>query len=472
MSKLFEAMNATATTENGAKAFNSTLNTNLDFFYKAGASRGTDLTPAFIAAFVEDFDIAIKTLLWTRDARHGAGEREQFKNLCLTLLREDAALAERVMLRIPELGRFDDLKIFWNTSLEGKAASLWLKAMNEGNGLAFKWAPRKDKKGAKPLRKSMSLSEAQWRKYVVAGSDTVEQKMCAKEWESINFNHVPSVAMSRYQTAFHNNCGKTFEKYKDALVKGEAKVNAGAVYPYDIIKPFKSGLYGRPYGRDADPTVLDAQWQALPNYIGDSEDNFLPIIDTSGSMYSIISGSTSVLDVAVSLGLYTSERCNGIFKDTFMTFSDHPKMIKLKGSLSQRLQQMTSKDWGYGTDIQAVFVTLLHQAIDWKVPASEMPTKLLLVSDMQFNDSFRDGDESVHVMDMIREEYGAAGYEVPQIVYWQVNARKGGIPITAHESGAALVSGFSPSLLPAVLGGSLSPEKAMLDIVDVERYSY
>lgn len=457
MNKLIEGLNASAKTENGCDSFHSTNSKCLDLFYLIGSSRGRDITGPFLQAFAENEDLALRILLWARDIRQGAGERQQFRNLMKTLIEtldEDRVTA--IINKVPELGRFDDLKVFFGTRFESVAAELWVRSIRDGNGLAAKWAPRKDKKGAKPLRSAIGLTEARWRKLVVPLSNTVEQQMCAKQWDEIEFGKVPSVASGRYMTAFHRNAGAKYQAYKDALEKGEAKVNAGAVYPYDVIRSMNNG----------DVTVANAQWEALPDYI-ESDESFLPIIDTSYSMNTKVSGSVSAVDVAVSLGLYTSQRNKGVFRDVFMTFSERPSLQRVTGTLQQRYRGMSTADWGMNTNIEAVFDLLLDTALAHNVPESDMPTKLLVVSDMQF-DCMRGGGTA---FDNARRKYAAAGYKMPQIVFWQVNARAGGIPVTMGTGGTALVSGFSPSIMRSVLNGDLDPVKVMLDTVMVDRYT-
>jgi hypothetical protein len=136
------------------------------------------------------------------------------------------------------------------------------------------------------------------------------------------------------------------------------------------------------------------------------------------------------------------------------------------------------------TDIQAVFKMVLDAGVKHKVPQSEMPTKLLILSDMEFNACItsgganggrfgRGGPMSVSAMDMIKSEFEAAGYKVPQIVFWNLNGRAGNSPVTYNEVGAALVSGFSPSIVKSVLGGEeMSPLSILLKTVMVERYDF
>jgi hypothetical protein len=203
-------------------------------------------------------------------------------------------------------------------------------------------------------------------------------------------------------------------------------------------------------------------------------------------MQSVASGSVTALDVAISLGLYVSERMGGVFKDTFMTFSAVPAMVKLKGDLAQRYAQMESSDWGMNTDLGAVFKLILSAAIKGNVPQKEMPTKILILSDMEFDQCITTGGTgkngrystggstvSVSAMEFIEKEYEAAGYKVPQVVFWNLNGRAGNSPVTYNKVGAALVSGFSPSIVKSVLGGEeMTPLSILLKTVMVQRYDF
>lgn len=455
MNKLIQAMNASATTENGCVSYHSTLSKCLDFFHVCAASRGRDISKEFIAAIAENSDVAFATLMYLRDVREGQGERKQFRDLvkvAIEYMSEQQVIS--VINKIPELGRFDDLEVFFDTPYATKAAELWVSYIDSGNGLAAKWAPRKDKKGAFQLRAVKRLSEANWRKYIVAKSSTVEQNMCSKQWGEINYSHVPSQAMGKYMTAFYRNDNDRFEDFKSKLVKGEVKINAGAVYPYDVIRSLNK-----------DVTIANAQWKALPDFVKGDE-NFLPIIDVSGSMNTKVSGDISALDIAVSLGLYLCERNKGIFKDTFMTFSERPQLVTVGGTLQQRVNIVRSSDWGMSTDIESVFSLILYSAVKHSVPESDMPSKLLIVSDMQFNSCMN----GLTAFGMMQKKYEDAGYKLPQIVFWQVNVREGSTPITVNDKGCALVSGFSPSIMKTILGSDLNPLQIMLDTVMIDRY--
>ena len=253
--------------------------------------------------------------------------------------------------------------------------------------------------------------------------------------------------------------------------------------------------FGRPdgtywtYPNTPSISLYSMDWLALPNYLEGSEENLLSVVDVSGSMDGVnVSGSVTALDVAISLGMYVSERATGVFKDQFITFSTSPEMLKLTGTLQQRYDQMSRSNWSMSTDISAVFKLILNAAVKHNVDEKDMPTKLVIFSDMQFNecvqvdtDSQYSGNRmdghgtpvSVSAMDFIEQEFKAAGYKCPGIVFWNLNAKAGNVPVTYDKSGAALVSGFSPAICSSILGGEeMTPISIMLKSVMVKRYDF
>ena len=467
MMNLLQAMNTTATTDNGCVANHSSLSKCVDFFYLSGASRGKDIKKEFIAALVENEDVALRTLQWLRDVREGAGERQLFRDLTKVAVEQLGTSHSgiiQLIAKIPELGRFDDLIWLNENCLEigDFACHVYKDQLKENNGLAFKWCPIKGN-SAKKLRNMLGFKkEADWRKYIVAGRKTVEQQMCAKEWNEIDFSKVPSLASARYQKAFGRNAQEKYVKYLEALVKGETKINASAVYPYDVIKSVKQG----------NKDIANQQWKALPNYLEGNKERILPVIDVSGSMSCPAGKNSSVscMDVAISLGLYVAEHNDGIFKDIFMTFHSTPQLCKVSGTLSQKIAQIIGAPWGMNTDLQKVFITLLQAAVANKVPESEMPTTIIFFSDMQF-DNCVTNSHNVSAYTMIDTLYSENGYNRPNIVFWNLNASNKSIPVTIGTEGTALVSGFSPSLMKSLLNGGLEPETTMLSVVMNNRYS-
>jgi hypothetical protein len=456
-----------ARTANGMKAIASTLDRVTDLFYAIGASRGKDVTKLFELAYQDDKELALRVAQWARDVRGGAGERELFRQILkyMEKFHKKDLLETRILRNVSEIGRWDDLLVFEDTEVKDVAYGLIAEALVARNGLVAKWLPRRGNH-ANDLRNYLKLTPKQYRKLVVALTNVVETKMCAKDWSSINFSHVPSLAMSRYTKAFAKQAPAEFTIYKEALASGDpsVKVNVSAVYPYDVIKIVNKG----------DATIADAMWNALPDYVGDA--NVLPLVDVSGSMASCKAGGynsksyVTCLDVAVSLGLYTSSKNSGVFKDLFLTFSAEPEFVHLKGSLSEKMRQMNTSDWEMNTNLHVAFEEILKVAVKNNVAQEDMPQVLLVMSDMQF-DECTEFDDSAN--EMITRNYMEAGYDIPKIVFWNLNASDN-VPVKFDTNGVALVSGFSPAILKAVLASDLedfTPKSIMLKTIMNDRYA-
>ena len=464
-------LNQEARTANGMKARKSTASACVDLFYNIGASRGKNIVPQFTAAYVENSDLALRIALWARDARGGSGERELFRSILKYLEKTDKDAALALLARVPELGRWDDIFVFTDPTLKSAAYVMLGNALRERNGLAAKWTPRKGEV-AREIREFFGMTPKQYRKSLVALTNVVETQMCSNDWDNINYSHVPSVAHARYKKAFGRH-GTTYAEYVTKLVKGEAgaKINAGAVFPYDVLKGAVN-RYSRSSMSKTELDALQAQWDALPNYIGDA--NVLPMVDSSGSMTCSAGGPSSksglsCLDVAISLGLYFADKNKGKFKDTFLTFSRNPKLVNLKGNINQKIDQMNTGEVA-NTDLNKAFDLVLKTAVDNNVPQAEMPETIVIFSDMQFDQGVSHDDSAI---EMIARKYEAAGYELPKVVFWNLNAAYGNAPVKFNKAGVALVSGFSPAVAQGILSGNMddfTPEAIMLKTVMKPRY--
>ncbi len=461
-------------TENGMKARVSTADASTDLFFKIGASRGQDIIPQFVSAFTNNIDDAMRIAQWSRDVRGGAGERKLFIDIVSYLEQtQNPDYAIALIKKIPELGRWKDLVEIKYTSVKVRnvAYDLIKQALNDGNGLCAKWMPRKGKV-ATDLRTYFDWTPKFYRKRLVELTKVVETQMCNKDWNDIEFSKVPSLAMARYRSAFYKNA-TTFEAYVEALVKGDpsVKVNAGAVYPYDVIKGVNSMIYNSELGNTTENNLIVEQWKALENFVGDT--NILPMIDVSGSMNCPVGGSKSLtcLDVAVSLGLYCADKNTGKFQDTFLTFSESPQLLTVKGNIIEKVAQTVRSKWGMNTNLVKAFEQMLYVAQNGKVDQSEMPEMVIIFSDMQFDSCVRFDDSAI---EMIKRKYANAGYEMPKVVFWNLRATDN-VPVKFNENGVALVSGFSPSILKAIVSNDFeqfSPVSIMNQAIAIDRYDW
>lgn len=470
MSDLFQSVNSMTETENGALSLSTSADAVVDFFFQVGASRGNPVKALFTfgKGMQCDEDLTVRTLLWARDAREGAGERQTFRDLLKFVATKDVELAKRILVKIPELGRWDDAVAMFNTSVGVEAMAMCLVALAGNDQLCAKWMPREKSKWkveARLFREFAELTPRQYRKLLSQLSNTLEQKMCAKLWAEIEYNHVPSVAAARYQAAFNKNDETRYSAYKEALTDGEAKVNAAAIFPHDVIK-----------GRDE--VVKEAQWKALPDFLNGNTTAILPMVDVSGSMDTAVAGSTTAMDIAIGLGLYVAERTTGQFKNQYISFSEEPVFgtVDTSLTLAQRIQHMEHDNVGYSTNFQAAFDLILQTAVRFKLTQEQLPEVVLVLSDMEFNQaesSWRSSAAKTN-FEAVDAKFKAAGYARPGLVFWNLNSRTDAIPVRMDESGTALVSGFSPSILKSLLANPLemNPLEIVLGTINNPRYDY
>lgn len=460
-------------TENAMPAHSSTLNECVNLFFQIGAMRGMDkdrLISYFTKAYNEDPSTAMKILFWCRDVRGGAGERQIFRDIAKYMATEHTSSMRKNLGLIAEYGRWDDLLVFTDTKLENDTFEVIKNVLENGKEAqtCAKWMPRphvknsEKKRWAKKLREYLDMTPKEYRKFLKELTNVVENKMCANDWDNIDFEKIPSRAQSDYTNAFMRHQPERFQNYIDRLKSGDAKINASAVYPYDVVKTLRMG----------NGELANEQWKNLPNWMEGSDERILPVVDTSGSMTSTVGDNPNVrcIDVSVSLGLYISERNDGPFKDEFITFSKNPEFQRLSGSLRDRYNQLRKAQWTFNTDVEAVFNLILSKAKENNLSEGDMPTAILILSDMEFDEATR-GSYNNTVQEMIREKYEAAGYKMPKIVYWNIQSRHGHFPVKFDEAGTALISGLSPSIVKSVISGEdMDPYKIMMNTIGSERY--
>jgi hypothetical protein len=455
-----------ALTANMAVTHSTSLSAVVDMFFLAGASRTMperSIRELFARAFAENPEMALKCLFWARDVRGGAGERRFFR-ICWEYIRSSSmsishpdTLAALDIL-IPEFGRWDDVWAGLETLDDDMADWISRRLIEAQDGLCAKWLPRKGKI-FNSLRRFMKLTPKELRKIIVSLSNTVEQRMCAKEWIEIEYAKIPSVAMHKYRKAYLRNDPDRFNMFLTNVENGTEKIHAGTIFPHTLVKKIIEG-------EDAERTT-EAQWKALPDFMEGSTERLIPVCDVSGSMHS---PDYLPISVSVALGLYISERNKSIFKDAFITFSGQPTMQYIKpGTLHSRVHQLSTADWGMNTDLQAVFSLILRKAVENGLSEDDMPTKVIIISDMEFDQAR--GYHNDNNFRAIEQRYAQAGFKRPQIIFWNVNGRIGNCPVQIGTEGTALVSGFSPAILKDILKGDVgSPETFVYKVLMSDRY--
>lgn len=474
MNKLVESFNKAETvfTDNGDNAFNTSESKVLDFFSE-NIVRGQSYTKSFIDALGENEELAIRALLHLRDVREGKGERRIFRDLLWYLVGslKNKSTALRILSKIPEIGRFDDLihiaERVSDNDIKSEIVKLYSKHLKSGNGLAYKWV--KIKGGvAKLIRKEMGFkTEKEWRKHVVTNRQTVEQQLCAKEFDQVEYSKLPSLAMSKYLTSFYRNDQQRFESYKNSLVKGEAKINSSVLMPYEIIRNIAK-----------DETIAEEQWKALDFGI---DANVLPVVDNSGSMRSQ-SGVNGVFnfELAFSLGLLLSEKNkNENWRNIMCSFSENPKIYQIPDTLKllERLSYAFRQTDSLNTDMYRVFEEVIRKGRQNNLTQKDMPSTIVVFTDMEFDqynrDSFVRYEISSSFKERVTDLYKGTGYEVPEVIIWNLSTRTASklTHIKKNDYGFKQVSGFNANLFKQIFKGTSSYE-LMLEVLGNERYNF
>lgn len=487
-------------TENGAVGYETTGKNLVDLNFALSSMRNMSegaIWEKFILAYNEDPRLAILWLFLARDVRAGCGERRTFRVIFKRLCYENADLAVKLLPLVSFYGRWDDLTdVFFgevpckvrNEALriinEQLSADVRAAKMHQGVSLLAKWLPslntssKETRYRAEQLRSALEWTPKQYRKIISnlrSYIKIVEQKMSANEWDQIDYGTVPSRAAMNYRDAFRCHDEERYDEYLANVKEGKEKINAGVLFPYDIVRAYMVNPY---HTKPVNDPTLEEQWKALPNKVGDNGST-LVVVDGSGSMSATIAKTNVTChDVARSLGIYFSERLQGQFHNQFITFSANPKLVRFDDTLSlhNRLNILIHHDECSNTNIQRVFDLILDTAIAHRLPQSEIPANILIVSDMEFDQAtytyvdrhYQEFDETL--FDAIKHRWESHGYKLPRLVFWNVCSRTGTIPVTTNDLGVALVSGFSPNIADMVLSGELDPYKCLVDKLTSGRY--
>lgn len=455
------------------------------FFFKIVRNTPGETTTDLLAKSwsVNPLD-TVKLIFHLRDCRGGKGEKKQFHDCLQWLLQHHPESLFRNLDNIPFFGSYKDWLVLLGTAAESDVLAHFALQLRQDKQLlesaeekvrntitlAAKWAPTEgcahDRKfqAAAKMASALQVRKNAYRKdYLVPLRNhlrIVEAKMCAGNWEHINFSQVPSVALKRYKKAFSKHSPEKYQEFLARVKAGQAKMNVGRLHPHEILGSYLR--HGTP-----DETI-EVQWKTFvenhrKKLVGFP--NSLAIIDVSGSMYG------QPLEVAVSLGLLIAE-CNvGAFHGKFVTFSSNPSLEELRGATTyEKVSNIAKSHWTQSTDLQKAFDLILATAKMFKVPPEHMPAQLIVLSDMQFDAAIRGNDKTN--FQVIEDKYREAGYTRPRIVFWNLQGTSVDFPVASNVPNCALVSGFSGDLLSLFLDGlDLNPFQLMRKAIDVERYN-
>ena len=494
-------------TENGATGYSTSGQNLVDLNFVVPA-RHKNVSPVelekFVQALNEDTVLAVKWLFYLRDVREGLGERDSFIKLFKTLWLADPVSAGKVVKLIPEYGRWKDvvdiLAEFPNDNDLTETIYLLIENQlredcvnlteDKSVSLLAKWLPSinasgKSRKLAKRICNKLGLTFENYRKVLSSLRkylDVTEVKTCGGKWNEIDYNKVSSNANARYLNSFMRHDSERRQKYLDALsspVASGTVMHASNLYPHEVYAKYSEADRGHYDVKVNEDQGVEALWANLKNI--DTVGNTMVVVDGSGSMVSRIRGSKIMaIDVARSLGVFFSERCIGEFKDKAIEFSAKPRYIDLTNckSLADKYNTLSKYDDCSNTNLEKVFDLLLKTAIDCNLPQSELPQRILIVSDMEFDSATNIYGGHNEVMakyqtlfESIKTKWSKYGYTMPNIVFWNVNSRTNTIPVTANECGVTLVSGYSVNNVKMVLSGDVNPWTALKSVLESDRYN-
>lgn len=454
----------TKLTENGAVAYNTLNNGLLDLFAVIGALRPqseSEIEQKFARAFNEDKLLATKMLFYAGNIRGGLGERRTFRVCLKWLANYYPEIVVKNMANIPLFNRWDSLFVLENTPVE---SAMWefikvqlmsdIHAMKKNHSVSLlaKWMPSENtssKRTVRLARKAMSalyLTPRNYRKTLSALRKyikVVERDMSANQWGDINYEGVPSYAMKNYRNAFAKHDAIRFSNYIASLNKGEAKINASTLFPYDLVREYVNEVWIWGCRNAKLAPVVEAQWKALPNYI-EGENNYVVMADISGSM------AGRPIMTSIGLAIYFAERNKGDYHNIYMTFTNEPHFINIKegATLLENVKTVANTDVGYNTNLEAAFDYILKNAINNHISNEDMPKGLIVISDLEIDKYMR--YYNWDFLEMMEHRFNAAGYEMPKIILWNVAARQD--TYLSQNPNVIYVSGSSPSVFKSFIG--------------------
>ena len=464
-------------TENGAITHATSGSECVNLFGTIGALRHSEpeeIRQRFSEAFRENKDIAVRIAFYARDVRGGLGERKVFREILSWLEKYSPDSIRKNIALIPEYGRFDDLLCLLKTSCEPEAISLIKSQLEqdinaENPSLLAKWLPSINASNsdvrelARIIAKNLGMN---WKDYRQMLSELrkklnlLENFMREEKYNAFDYSKQPSQAMRKHIKAFLRNDAERYNQFLQDVQSGKTELKTKTLMPYEIIMPFCNGTNLSPEEINA----LNITWNSQEDYT--NGENAIVVADVSGSM------SGQPMAVSVSLAIYFAERNKGKFANHFITFSQIPNLIEIHGGdIHEKVKLCMQADWGMNTDLQKVFELILKTAVKNKVPMSELPETIYIISDMEF-DRCVNGSEITN-FDYARKIFHQHGYILPRVVFWNVNSRNRQQPVTKNEAGVCLVSGLTARIFQLVASAQIedfTPEKVMMEILNSERY--
>lgn len=482
------------TTEKGATGYSTTLKPLLDMNYKIPYYRSSNeqiIIDDFIEAFLSDKVLTLRWLFFARDVREGLGERRLFRILIKWVANNYPEYVDPLVHLIPEYGRWDDLLCLLHTGCNYTAVKeirdqFYADVNNAKQGrpvsLLGKWMPSENASSSKTkqlahyLIYQIGVGPRMYRKYLSLlrkHIDVVEAKMSSNQWDKVNYETVPSKAGLRYRNAFMCHDSGRYFNYLEEVKAGKTIIHSGVLYPHEIVHEYMDQYRYRDYTGPLDST-LEEMWKALPDIV-QGENSTIVVKDSSNSMMTKVYGSITAMEVANALAIYFAERCEGEFKNKFISFSDNPRLIDIGNGddLKSKLKLTCAYNEVANTDIAKVFTLILLTAVNAGMKQEDMPGTVLIVSDMEFDYMTAENyhtSQSRTLFGGIKSRYEECGYKLPRLVFWNVNSRTNTIPVVENDLGVVLVSGFSTNIVKMVLSGKTDPWETLCDTLNSSRY--
>lgn len=439
-------------TENGDTAYASTFNKNLDFFGIAAALRNKqdDLMWLFYDAYNEEPKLAIKNLLYLRDVRGGLGERNSTRNCIRYLITHGHKMtAVSLIPYLVEYGRYDDILLYLDYPSTEKAVAEYISRQLEKDiedfedgkpiSLLSKWLPsinassKETVTHANKLCKLLGLSKAEYRKTLskLRKGKIVERNLTERDY-TFEYSKLPSRALAKYVKAFNRNDQERYQAYKESLKKGEVKAKVSNLFPYEVVRMLRT-----------DKALAEELWKAYDR--NELSGNTIVVRDGSGSM-TWGPGSVMPMEVADSLSILFAEQLTGDFHNKFITFSNKPKFVELKGdTLEEKVWSLKKHNEIANTNIEKVYDLLYQASLSIDDP-SEYIQRVIIISDMEFDE----GATNVPTYERMKQKFESAGIPLPTMIYWNVNARN--VHFAAKpESNIRLVSGMSQNIITNII---------------------
>lgn len=460
--------NLTVENTKGSRYYASTYDANLDIFTGISRYNDTDeIINKFKKALAEDKTLALANLLYILDIRGGKGERLLFKTIFRYLCQNEKDLALIVLPKISEFGRWDYILEGLDTSIDTEVILL-IKTQIENDknsetpSLLAKWLPSHRTHGvkneiAKLLIKKLNITEEEYRKTLTAlrkKLNLIENNLTKRDYSSIDFEKVPTKAMLKYRESFNRNCNEKYVQYLADVQNGTKKINTSGLFCYEIVRNILLRL-------PVDASLFDVMWNNQKDFLNGYNKNIMVVADTSGSMQQY---DCLPLSNAVGLAIYIAERNKGAFKNHFITFSENPKLQEVVGK--DILDKVNNIECEVAnTDIDKVFELLLNTAEKNNSKQDEMPSHLIIISDMEF-------DQGVYSkqgtnFEGWKKAFEEKGYKLPTIIFWNVAGNTMGVPTTKFENDVAMVSGFATTILEHLLKlEEYNPSIVMLETLE------